>query len=441
MFINFNHLKTFFSALINKMKGFRGNWNQNDPTADDYIKNRTHYTEIGEVVVLPLTTLTSLEVELQRPLVEGQTYTITWDGVTYESVAREYEGYIMVGNNAIYSYDDGIETDTGEPFALEIEQGDTVAYIYVLSEPRTLDSDGSEVAQHTISIIVYEEVIHKLDNKFIDMPDGIVTEDILYETLENELAPVAFTNNYDSLSGRPSVYTKDEVAAIKGYVHTGSWSSISFDYNNKINRARIDTVKYTLYKVSDVFLRKEAIVGEKYTMTYIISSSSYEFTISEDICFTLAAYDGDIVIVGADNRIVSARRSGTFNATIGGSSYVYDIPEPGTYFADINGAYISGVRFKIVEESAVCDSTNLTLESSTEGSSAKMTLSISDDLEVKLCKSNTYAKKYLADTTYVDSAINTAVSKSPIIPSSTEGSTKKFKIAIDDNGTITAIPV
>lgn len=207
MLINFNHLKTFFSALVNKMKGFRGNWCQNDPNADDYIKNRTHYVEMGETVILPLTTLNRGEVQLQQPLIKGQTYSITWDGVTYESVAREYDGFLMLGNNAIYDFDNGIETDTGEPFALEIKIGYNNAYIYLPSEPRVLDSDGSEIAQHTISITTYGEIVHKLDKKYIDIPEGIVTEESLYPILEDELAPVAFSNDYSSLSGRPTIYT------------------------------------------------------------------------------------------------------------------------------------------------------------------------------------------------------------------------------------------
>jgi hypothetical protein len=100
MLINFNRLKTFYNALAQKMKSFRGNWNQNDPSADDYIKNRTHW----------------------------------------------------------------------------------------------VDDDGT---------------VHKLDKKFIDvdMPDNVITEDSIYPVLENNLAPVAFTNSYDSLSGKPTIYT------------------------------------------------------------------------------------------------------------------------------------------------------------------------------------------------------------------------------------------
>lgn len=40
MLINFNQLKTFYNALEQKMKSFRGNWEQNNPNASDYIKNK-----------------------------------------------------------------------------------------------------------------------------------------------------------------------------------------------------------------------------------------------------------------------------------------------------------------------------------------------------------------------------------------------------------------
>lgn len=33
-------IKTFYNALLQRLKRYRGNWEQNDPTADDYIKNK-----------------------------------------------------------------------------------------------------------------------------------------------------------------------------------------------------------------------------------------------------------------------------------------------------------------------------------------------------------------------------------------------------------------
>jgi hypothetical protein len=55
--LTFNHLKTFYNALKEKIKKSRGNWLQNDPTAEDYIKNRPFYEEVVDSVVLPETTI------------------------------------------------------------------------------------------------------------------------------------------------------------------------------------------------------------------------------------------------------------------------------------------------------------------------------------------------------------------------------------------------
>ena len=45
-------MNEFTRTIINGLKTYiqksRGNWNQNDETAVDYIKNRTHYSEITE---------------------------------------------------------------------------------------------------------------------------------------------------------------------------------------------------------------------------------------------------------------------------------------------------------------------------------------------------------------------------------------------------------
>lgn len=213
MLINFNHLKTFGNAIIQKMKDFRGDWNQNDPTADDYIKNRPFYSENGEAIILKETQLTfdggySDIIEAPVTLEAGKTYKITYNGITYECVAvnsasleRSTLGVmplaaavteIVIGNFALLMG----AGDTGEPFCMINHPGEALV---------VLDVNGAESA--TVDIKEDVEIVHKLDKKFIDMPDGIITEDNLYDNLENNLAPVAFTNNYDSLSGKPTIYT------------------------------------------------------------------------------------------------------------------------------------------------------------------------------------------------------------------------------------------
>lgn len=44
-------IKTLYNAFNQKLKNHRGNWEQNDPTADDYIKNRPFYTDETKKIV------------------------------------------------------------------------------------------------------------------------------------------------------------------------------------------------------------------------------------------------------------------------------------------------------------------------------------------------------------------------------------------------------
>lgn len=104
-------------------------WNQNDPNAPDFVKNRTHYAETVEATVLEKTTFTELEEELDEDsgatryyyaefyrkltLVDGKTYFITFNGVRYECVYDSYSE--CLGNLSIC--DDG--DDTGEPFIID----------------------------------------------------------------------------------------------------------------------------------------------------------------------------------------------------------------------------------------------------------------------------------------------------------------------------------
>lgn len=55
-------IKTFYNALLQRFKKYRGNWEQNDPTADDYIKNRPFYTdETKKETVVAKRTFTTTE--------------------------------------------------------------------------------------------------------------------------------------------------------------------------------------------------------------------------------------------------------------------------------------------------------------------------------------------------------------------------------------------
>ena len=169
MHVTFDSLKTFYNILVQKLKNHRGNWNQNDPTADDYIKNKPFYSEEAEIVILPETTINGgPSVNIKTPLIVGQEYKITWNGVVYESIAKEYDGYRMIGNNAVYEYDNGIENNTGEPFAAETEGDSLNLYLYI---------DDTVTEPPVVSITTIGESVHKIDKKFIDIPANLATTD------------------------------------------------------------------------------------------------------------------------------------------------------------------------------------------------------------------------------------------------------------------------
>lgn len=188
MLIGFNNLKTFYHALTQKMKDFRGNWNQNDPTADDYIKNRPFYSECIERTITLVDNLKSEHSEEELPrgsFVLGNLYDVTWNGTLYKDlICHIMNDYRVIG---------GTEN---EPFCIIDTNGEG---LYTLTNDETW----------TLSITYNEssEIVHKIDKKFINLPNDLVTEDFFYETLDNYLAPVAFTNDYKSLSGKPTIYT------------------------------------------------------------------------------------------------------------------------------------------------------------------------------------------------------------------------------------------
>lgn len=190
MHINFNHLKTFYNALVHKMKSFRGNWEQNDPTAEDYIKNRPFYTEEPNEV-LYVNKLTRYEYEnyptLPCNFIPGERYIVIWNGKRYDDVVCISDG----SYNILGSY------DSSYPFYIDDDGGDC---LYI-------SADGD----FTVSIYIDKTVIHKIDSKYLPddlgMPDDVVTEDELEDAFNNRLATVAKSGSYNDLKYLPTIYT------------------------------------------------------------------------------------------------------------------------------------------------------------------------------------------------------------------------------------------
>lgn len=142
--------------------GVQPDWNQNDSTAADYIKNRPFYTgNPVETVLVEKNALSFIEegglyVAFFRSDFEatvGETYNVSWDGTIYECVCVNFRNSLIIGNLSIR----GAGSDTGEPFLMLIDNGSGIA-IY------TKDASAS----HTIFISGIVEPIVKIPAKFID---------------------------------------------------------------------------------------------------------------------------------------------------------------------------------------------------------------------------------------------------------------------------------
>lgn len=194
-------IKTLYNAfnqkLNSKLKASRGNWDQNDPTAEDYIKNRPFYIDGTKDVKLAaiqdnFLNKTDWNQPLSSYLIEGigsftivpnSVYAVTYDGKKYILTAYIEKSYrnVIVGNSALVGHSG---TDNGIPFAIGV-YGIEETEVYAVVQA---------AGTHTISISKVEEKIHKLDKKYL--PDDFAN-----------LAPVATSGSYNDLNDTPTIYT------------------------------------------------------------------------------------------------------------------------------------------------------------------------------------------------------------------------------------------
>ena len=144
--------------------GVQSDWNQNDDTKPDYVKNRPFYEDVAETVLLEESILSFTNPEgdfyyaaipTTIELTAGETYKVSWDGATYECVCEFIRGSFVIGNPSIM----GIGADTGDPFVISPLANDNGTEFY------TKDASAS----HTISISVFAGELVKIDAKYLPM--------------------------------------------------------------------------------------------------------------------------------------------------------------------------------------------------------------------------------------------------------------------------------
>ena len=171
-----------YDQLMERMAQLESpDWAQNDPSAKDYVRNRTHYVSRESRAVVPeqeVTTavqnnfnvaiLNNVDSDAVHTLYNSEddtTLDVVFDGTSYQCKWLEQGGrrIPVFGNLAIA---DPSGTDTGEPFCVTPGPEDALAI-------------GCKVAgTHTVAVSYQQDVVHTLDPKYI--------KDMYYSTSEEK---------------------------------------------------------------------------------------------------------------------------------------------------------------------------------------------------------------------------------------------------------------
>lgn len=165
------------SYQINSNSNVQADWNQNDETAKDYVKNRICYTKDATEITVLDSTLSFTEVS-ENDLTaysyqdtssnikfnEGTTYIVNFDTTSYTCIAftnASLSNAVILGNLGIA----GMPSATNEPFAMITDsKGDQGLQIVT----------NLTGASHNVKIAENHTEIVKLDKKYI--PDDIFTD-------------------------------------------------------------------------------------------------------------------------------------------------------------------------------------------------------------------------------------------------------------------------
>ncbi len=207
--------KTLISGILEKAKTFKGDWNENDSSSPNYIKNKTHWIEKSEKTLIDTTIpvedfdeygeIFYAPIQKRIILVPGETYYVTFNNEEYECVAwanSEINDGVFIGNGSIY----GREGMGG-------------------NEPFTCDSypDGSiylnirERKECKIKIAEKTKIVHKLDKEFLPDDALITIDEDRLETIANSIFEIEkYTIEYLDYNSAITSMTYENIEIIEG---------------------------------------------------------------------------------------------------------------------------------------------------------------------------------------------------------------------------------
>lgn len=244
-------------------------WNQNDESAKDYVKNKPFGEEVDKNILVPEQTLENFEAmqdsiyvvvnQFTMTPIVGDTYTVNWDGNSYDVVVKELDGLIYIGNENYANITSGGDI----PFAIIF----TGADIFVAIES-TETSYAEET--HIISIFTTQTTVKKIDKKYLpdmgakswnDLEDKPFGEEIKFtEALPNTVVNEDYTLLPDGIYTLGKKYIieingeQEELELVSAYVSAFGKHKIGFNIKSGNQGAIVeDSSKKFILKSNDYY--------------------------------------------------------------------------------------------------------------------------------------------------------------------------------------------
>lgn len=395
--INYEAKKTLIKGLVQKMKSFRGNWEQNDPTADDYIKNKPFYTEIkeSEVYALPRKNYGFIVGDYAAGyegtngndiFTAGKTYMVEIDGVVSELKCKsvtangmtwKYFGSLCIIEMAMNNVDRvaaaavmmeffGVE-DSGENFCIISDPTSGMFFI-------GFEDISTEI--HSVAVYSIEDVesIHKIDNKYLPDMNYISyngRQNLTYKQQKTALSNIdeAFYDgvtqiangyyvNYRAqqwLGDSEKEFARNNIDAISendvysdGRVYHYKWNRTpSYNGHDFVMRGN-----YFYYKIADLpgttinygILDCNVIMSDGTTYTNWMAGTNCYVLGGDSMCAIIVKNPGEIITHSIDNTRYggTVESSGIYGLSrsslhVSELSVTFKIPKSGIRVNDANG--------------------------------------------------------------------------------------------------------
>ena len=377
---------------IDKKYLVQPDWNQNDSTQPDYVKNRPFYAgdPVETVLVEESTVSFSFsenegvymgELRSTFSATFGETYKVSWDGTVYECTCIDFSGMTAIGNLSIA----GAGSDTGEPFLMVVKNGSRIAI-------GTADTSAS----HTFSISGFVPEAVKIDPKYL--PDTVATKS------EVEVAQTTANNAQTTASNAQTTANNAQTTA--NAAQTAAENARSTADTAKTTAENAQTAAKNARSTANT--AKTAAENARSAAENARSTANAAKTAAENAQTTANAAKTEVA------KALTVNSSGSIYAPIGAMN---------------DGAYQS-----------------LTLSSKDQHHSASFNVTESVGLQIRVDR-DCGVQSITSNSSTVEFIANGAPRMrlkgidELIMNSSTAGSTKKFKITVDDSGTLTATEV